>query len=68
VPVAPEPERAALTVPEAAYVGHVSVATAWKLVGSGRWPSFQIGAKRLVPRAGLLEVINAPAEPEEASA
>jgi excisionase family DNA binding protein len=68
VPVAPEPGRAAITVPEGAYVGHVSVATAWKLVASGEWPSFRVGRKRLIPRARLEAKINAVPEPEEASA
>jgi excisionase family DNA binding protein len=68
VPVPPEPERAAITVPEAAFMGHVSVATAWKLVGSGEWPSFRVGRKRLIPRARLEALINGtPAEPVEAA-
>jgi hypothetical protein len=44
-------------VPEGAFVGHVSVAMAWKLVGMGAWPSFTVGRKRLIPRAGLEAVL-----------
>ena len=50
-----------LTVPEAAYIGHVSVGMAWKLVGPSEWPSFHVGRTRLVPRASLEALLNDPA-------
>ncbi len=34
---------------------HVSVGMAWKLVGSGEWPSFPVGRNRLVPPPGFFE-------------
>ena len=42
-----------LRVEEAARLTRLSRATAYRLVGSGEWPSFRCGRRRLVPADGL---------------
>ena len=40
-------------VEEAARLRRLSRATAYRLVGSGEWPSFRCGRRRLIPADGL---------------
>lgn len=54
----PRPEdRPTLTVSEAAQVLGVSRSALYKLVLSGDVPSLKIGARRLVPTAGLRRLV-----------
>ena len=47
----PDEGRAAVTVPEAAWLLHASPNSIWALIRSGELPSFKLGRKRLVARS-----------------
>lgn len=52
-PTEPKPGRAALTVPESAYLLNVSCNKVWALIASGDLPSFKVGRKRLISRQAV---------------
>ena len=53
-------EPLAWRVEEAARLTRLSRATAYRLVGSGEWPSFRCGRRRLIPVDGLRGWVAAP--------
>jgi excisionase family DNA binding protein len=66
--VEPLPGRLALTVPEAAYLLGISVRTCWDVVKSVELPSFKIGARRLIARSAVEEMVAAGARPRSVTA
>lgn len=53
----PAPDRAVLTIPEAAYALHVHPNTIANLIRAGRLASLTLGRRRLVPRAAIDDLI-----------